>query len=393
MNYLTYQDILSAYHQHWSDYVTENLGKAWNWHYLSGNSNVNEQMITNNPSLPWKRRQFIFNNTLSWNYFNQWFKTVLAQHGPDHAFWTDTYLWEYLSEHPNLHIDNVLEYPHLPWEKTSLVTGPNMTYQMFTDTFITSDWCSLTEKMWAYSWASGVDFISISYILSHPYYHWDWNEVIIRSDVTLPVLTKILSDIFRVGLTDQLEHQDIEMLPKLEWSQVSRNPNITYQYIIDNPSFNWSWRELSRNPGISLETILQHPHQSWDWKYVSENPNLSWNHVLDNPTCPWSRRSVSRHHNIPAEVILENPSYPWVWEWVCLNPNIGWKHVLENPERAWNYEVLSRNTMTNYKTNWIATSRTRWIAARRIHRFWRDVTSNPTYKLAKRLLLLQVPCI
>jgi hypothetical protein len=74
------------------------------------------------------------------------------------------------------------------------------------------------------------------------------------------------------------------------WCGLSRNPNITFQGVLDNPDKPWYWYWLSKNPNITPQGVIDdNPDKSWDWCELSQNSNITLQLVLDNPDiqCDW----------------------------------------------------------------------------------------------------------
>jgi hypothetical protein len=55
---------------------------------------------------------------------------------------------------------------------------------------------------------------------------------------------------------------------------LSENPNITIDYVINHTPSDWIWSKLSRNPGISIRDILAHPNLPWRWDIVGLRSDL-----------------------------------------------------------------------------------------------------------------------
>lgn len=45
--------------------------------------------------------------------------------------------------------------------------------------------------------------------------------------------------------------------------------------IQQNLDLPWSWQGLSKNPNITMDFIIQHIDKPWDWKEISNNEFLS----------------------------------------------------------------------------------------------------------------------
>jgi len=75
---------------------------------------------------------------------------------------------------------------------------------------------------------------------------------------------------------------------KLDWNELSRNPNITIEYINSNLNKPWIWENIQENPNIMyknklvLEFIINNINKPWDkCRLVSTNPNISSYNLTD----------------------------------------------------------------------------------------------------------------
>jgi hypothetical protein len=57
------------------------------------------------------------------------------------------------------------------------------------------------------------------------------------------------------------------------WSWMSKNENLTMEFIEKHPDKPWDWDDVSRNPNITLEDIEKHPNLIFGW--ICMNPNLT----------------------------------------------------------------------------------------------------------------------
>lgn len=46
------------------------------------------------------------------------------------------------------------------------------------------------------------------------------------------------------------------------YNQVSKNPNITWEIIKDNPTLPWNWSAISLNPNIDFQTVKENLDRS-----------------------------------------------------------------------------------------------------------------------------------
>ena len=62
------------------------------------------------------------------------------------------------------------------------------------------------------------------------------------------------------------DHED-----NINWFDISKNPNITWEIIQDNPDKDWGWYGISQNPNITGDTVQNNPDKDWLCKSISGN--------------------------------------------------------------------------------------------------------------------------
>ena len=90
----------------------------------------------------------------------------------------------------------------------------------------------------------------------------------------------------------------LKLFPNESWNyyEVSRNPNITWDIIFNDPSLlciksRWIFPGLTRNPNpltTGWNIIKNNPNKARDWDSyeLSRNPNITWDIVKNNPSPP-----------------------------------------------------------------------------------------------------------
>ena len=99
------------------------------------------------------------------------------------------------------------------------------------------------------------------------------------------------------------------------WYQLSCNPNITFQNVLDHPDLPWAWYWLSENPNITFQNILDHPDLPWDWCNLSIN-KFKRQHVLN---CQRIWRYYYHKKRFKAGSLINN----WLFE-IYMDPDKKW---------------------------------------------------------------------
>jgi hypothetical protein len=74
------------------------------------------------------------------------------------------------------------------------------------------------------------------------------------------------------------------------------NENITLYSIIDDEYYDYFPPELSGNASVSLEDIITHPCIPWDYYWMSRNPNLTAEFIRNNMDKKWDYNALSSNH-------------------------------------------------------------------------------------------------
>ena len=92
-----------------------------------------------------------------------------------------------------------------------------------------------------------------------------------------------------------------------DWYSISKNPNITMDFIESHPEYNWNWFFVSGNPNLTIEFIEDHPKYNWNWQEVSRNPNLTMEFIKAHPNYNWDWYCVSKNPIITMEFFEAHP--------------------------------------------------------------------------------------
>lgn len=152
---------------------------------------------------------------------------------------------------------------------------------------------------------------------------------------------------------------------KWNWENLSRNENLTVDFVNQNKDKPWiwdtlawnssidsfgfvthmdqhlNWKELSSNKTITPELVLRFKTKPWDWEYLSENVGIPLTFIEQHPEFPWEWDDVSQRNDISPEYIERNITRPWNWEW--LSVHISPEFVDRFEDQPWSWHHLSHN--------------------------------------------------
>ena len=128
--------------------------------------------------------------------------------------------------------------------------------------------------------------------------------------------------------------------------------NLLQETVLKYPTAAWNWRLLSRNPSITFKFILDHPELPWVHKYVSQNKSVLESDVRGYLEYPWDFEGLSANPNISLAFFEEYMIKPDVvhhvdWQLISMNPSITMIDVINNPHYKWDDYYLSMNPNLN----------------------------------------------
>jgi len=240
-----------------------------------------------------------------------------------HKNWT----WWRISKNPNIIWEDVENNLNLPWE-WSIISGNKIITPKIVEKNLDRPW----------KWSSFSDNPSI---ISNPkfietYIEKDWDWETLSSYITEDILEKA---------------QKLKLKIKLDWHNLGKNPNISWNIIKKNlksiikkkNDSEYIWRGISQNPNITWENIKENLNLPWDWYYISNNPNITWEIMRDNPEIPWNEDVMDmKNPNIRWEDITAESELPEGWA-NNFSDSVTWDIVEANPEADWNWKKLTEN--------------------------------------------------
>jgi hypothetical protein len=224
------------------------------------------------------------------------------------------------------------------------------------------------NENWHYGRLSKNPNISWEYIQKHPDKErdltnrdkqWNYTSMIKNKNITFKMIKNNL-DLFLVY-------------------HISKNPNITWDDVLENPKINWNYGDLSSNSNITWKIICDNHHLDWDIQKFSKNINVTIKIVKDNLKLDWDFAALSKNPAITFEDIMNNRDLPWDFMYVALNPNLTYEMVNSTPELEWNNLMVSRNANVTWN-----------IVKNNIKKYWDPISISENPNPCMQSLILNV---
>lgn len=217
---------------------------------------------------------------------------------------------------------------------------------------------------WNYNAFSGNKNVTLQIVKDNKNIPWNDYELSCNENITLQMmkdnqeLAEELAEIHGNGFCwdflyapsqkNNITIKDIEENDQITWnySDLSSNPNLTWDFIYDKINIGWNFNTLSKNRVITVDIIKTYPEfkRSWNYKQLSLNPNITPKIVERNPQITWDYSNLAENSNFSFEYIMKNSAFTSKFDLgLHLSKNVGisWKTIVENPQIKWSFENMS----------------------------------------------------
>ena len=363
------------------DIIENNPDKPWDWmELLSRNKNITSKFIENNIDKPWDWWELSRNKNITWDIIIKYRNKLEEQPPPAYQgriMWQLENTREIAGKLPKRATRFVNWVEPMYWESEEK-DGPKMTWDEC-EAAMTKD--KMMFKTWTLDW---------EYIFTNQNITWDiiikyrdyvtWNLYFLSKNpsITWEIVKKIMScTVIREWESgdwsddedDDPYQNSIVMLQSLDEKTADK---FGVRHIELKLQEEWSWYHLSKNPNITWDIIENNPDSglylrercAWDWHGISLNENITWDIIENNQDKPWDWENISFNKNITWDIIEKNPDKPWNWTTILYNENITWDIIEKNPEKPWNWRAIT--LLEVREENWLGESREvqrRWLRA------------------------------
>ncbi len=317
---------LSCHNNITISFALKHRHKDWHWSVLSSHSTLTFDIVEKEKDIPWDWNELSFNPNIRWenvayNLLRNW-------------------NWEALSKNLNVTLSTILTFSSIPWNLNMLFLNE----YFLRDAFQT--YMNRLNNMELYLlWMRFEKLIDLDYF---------WSVITRQSFISLDM---------------------VKMNPQIPWNykNLSYNPNLTWDFILENMSWEWDWFALTYHYNLDICICLAYytPTYPWNWWYISRHPDVDWDLIaqhLDEDLCwlslsmnktvdinivkanihlPWDFHAFSTNPNVSLDVVLrhENSWMSSYWDWSSLskNENITFEDVKNNIHLPWDWSMLSQN--------------------------------------------------
>ena len=125
------------------------------------------------------------------------------------------------------------------------------------------------------------------------------------------------NNFFYMNYLKKFTLKHLTKLKEIDYISLIKDTNIIIEYdknitinLIEKYSYKWDYWILSKNPNLTEEFILKYPYQNWDIEYLIKN-----NKVTDFD-------ALSKFSNINKIIIDKYQDKPWNLRWIIANADI-----------------------------------------------------------------------
>jgi len=213
---------------------------------------------------------------------------------------------------------------------------------------IKSSWgdiCNSRLIRWCYMALSENPTITWDIVQNYPG-PWYYPALMRNPNITMDILASMPPEM--------LNHWSLSSNPNLKWDYVHNNPTRIWNYYSAIKICKPHWRDIAFADGyteyVQRFAVLDIDYLrsratlgEWEWSNISSNPSITLDMVLDNPELPWNYAKLTANRSITWEMI-QITTLPWVLPEFSKNPNLRWDIVRDNPQIEWKWSSIAANS-------------------------------------------------
>lgn len=195
---------------------------------------------------------------------------------------------------------------------------------------------------WDWNDLSGNQNITVSDVMSHPHYPWNFSFLLTNPSFSLEDIEHVASKMYQLRMDEVMSNQNYSFM-------ISRNHSIPLDWFLHHDECYFSFYDLAIHPHASLEllhgdyadkfnthritmmgnssipieTILEHvqeePHDVSP--ILSTHKGIQYEHVEEFPSIRWHWPTLSTHHNMTPDIVDRYSDKKWYTPKFWTNPS------------------------------------------------------------------------
>ena len=272
------------------DYIIEHPEQTWNYYEISArkdltidfikefqdlldfeiiSENINIEDVINNPELPWDYIALSINSKVT--------SDDLINHSE--------LPWDYQVLSAHIDVNFVYANPQCDWYYPSLYDRIKL------DLILPSGNKYINDDHIKYCYLSENPNLTIDYILEHLDKPWQWEKIYSNPNISLEdIIKRNLHNQYFNAFQQVYPDYCVENLKKLSWRIITQYVSLD---IFDKyPKKPWDYAELSKNKNLTMDYVLAHPDIKWNYEQLSCDNQITLSDVLDHWDLPWDIHGV-----------------------------------------------------------------------------------------------------
>jgi len=208
------------------EFIRQYICKEWQWVKISRNRGITMKMIETNPDLPWSYVGISYNSNITTDMILTAPKEELD--------------WSGISYNNALDFNLVIGCPALPWNWRAITMHPSLTIDIV---------LALPHIQWNFRVLSKHKNFTMEIIKANPDLPWRWVSIAENPNLSDEFLEANYEEFRQVNALDYIGSNEGLSLDVFHNDQtlvkyISRNPNVTMEFVRDHEHFDWDWGAL-----------------------------------------------------------------------------------------------------------------------------------------------------
>ena len=242
----------------------------WNWRAISENENFTMEMF-----IKYEKKRHLFNSF----HISRYMKLTLDFIDKYKEFKWD---WVLLSANPSFTIEELAEMDNIRWDFVSM----NLNFRG-------EHLLKYPDKKWSMYHVSKNPSLDLNFVLKYHLFRWSHSGLAQNPNITR-------------NFFENYPHFN-KLTTKLNMNEISRNINITLDFLLKYKYLLWNFGEMSSNPYLNIDILKYFKNRMWNWDIVTRHKNIKMSDIAMNDNLSWKMQVVLGNPN--ASSILYIPHH------------------------------------------------------------------------------------
>ena len=286
------------------EHVFKYKNEQIDWTDLSAHPNITMDIVQEHSYMRWDSNGLVFNPNLTLEFCQNEKNKPASLWNYLRVEYTDSDQYDCFNNilrNSNITIPGLIQYikDNKNIDTSYFFNNPNLIISEIQDPLILHEFERiLSGTNWCQQYTYQNPNIDINFVNKYKHLPLKWDHLVVKQKITVEDILENSQFpwIDKWWLNPNVRPHHLikhNITDSNKWDTASKYS--TFDCISGNLNYPWNWYNLSSNINLNLEFIENNINHPWNWSVLSENPILTIDFVVKNPEIKWDYKKMSKN--------------------------------------------------------------------------------------------------